>query len=136
MVLEPCSGVGGYVCLVPAYGIVLAYLASEDDHLVDSSGSLFAQELADDVVAERAGTDDGEVLVSRHVLLILGATRVLSPVFMRFLVPPSLRHLRGRPSISATLSSRLPSRSHKTERLALRKQPGDASARTRENCAM
>ena len=118
--------------------MVLAYLASEDDHLVDSSGSLFAQELADDVVAERAGTDDGEVLVSRHVLvlLILGATRVLPPVFMRFLVPPSLRHLHGRPSISATLSSRLPSRSHKTARLALRKQPGDASAHTRENCAM
>jgi hypothetical protein len=48
--------------------MVLAYLASEDDHLVDSSGSLFAQELADDVVAERAGTDDGEVLVSRHAV--------------------------------------------------------------------
>ena len=86
VVLEPYRGVDGYVCLVPAYGIVLAYLASEDDHLVDSSGSLFAQELADDVVAERAGTDNGEVLVSRHVLLILGATRVLPPAFMRFLV--------------------------------------------------
>ena len=85
VVLEPYPGVSGYVCLVPAYGIVLAYLASEDDHLVDSSGSLFAQELADDVVAERAGTDDGEVLVSRHVLSILGATPCFASRIYAFL---------------------------------------------------
>lgn len=62
---------GGYASRVPVW-IVTAYLTSKDDHLVDNSGSLLLQELADDVVTKRAGSNDGEVLVSRHVLATWG----------------------------------------------------------------
>jgi hypothetical protein len=65
-----------------------AYLAGKDDNLFDGSCSLFLQELADDVVSERAGPDDGEVPVSRHVLNeVYGSIPYLyHPLFMRFLV--------------------------------------------------
>jgi hypothetical protein len=45
-------------------------LAGQDNNLVDGSGSFFLQELTDHEASKHTGTDNGEVLVSRHVLAI------------------------------------------------------------------
>ena len=49
----------------------MLYLTSKDDDLLDDSGSLVLEELLDDVVAYRAGPEDGEFSVSRHEVIVL-----------------------------------------------------------------
>jgi hypothetical protein len=43
-----------------------AYLTGKDYDLINGSGSLFLQELTDDIHAKVTGTNNSKVLVSRH----------------------------------------------------------------------
>ena len=53
----------------PTVVVVKAYLASEDDDVIDRSRSLIFQELMDKVATRGACSYNGEVLVARHVLI-------------------------------------------------------------------
>ena len=47
-----------------------AYLARKDDDFLDDPGSLFLQELLNDIVSDATGPKDCEVCISRHGLLV------------------------------------------------------------------
>ena len=76
-------------------------MAGEDDDVVDGSGSLLLQELADHEGSKGAGADNSEVLVSRHVLIMCSGGSVWG--YSRLPPPPIY-----------TLSSRLDGNRHFT----------------------
>ena len=55
-------------------------MASKDDDLLDDPGSLFLEELLNDVAADSTGSNDGEFRVSRHEVILSAVWGVFGPI--------------------------------------------------------
>jgi hypothetical protein len=58
----------------------ILYLTSKDDDLLDDPGSLFLEELLNDVVADGTGPNDGEFRVSRHEVMLSAVCAVFGSI--------------------------------------------------------